>query len=120
MKTILVTGAYGFIGRNLCVELEKKNEYSLLKYGSSNTLEHLDDFVSKSDVIVHLAGINRPKFAEEFYKGNKELTEQIVELVKSTKRKIPLIYSSTIQVELDNDYGIINFCRKKLINLNRK
>ena len=121
MKTILVTGAYGFIGRNLCVELEKKNEYTLLKYGSSNTLEHLHDFVLKSDVIVHLAGINRPKFSEEFYKGNKELTEQIVELVKNTKRKIPLIYSSTTQAELDNDYGRSKLqAEESLINLNKE
>lgn len=105
LKKILVTGAYGFIGKNLSIELEKSGEYTLLKFGSSDTLENLKSFVLKSDVIIHLAGINRPKYDEEFHKGNKELTEKIIELVKNSNRKIPIIYSSSTQVLLDNEYG---------------
>jgi len=120
MKTILVTGAYGFVGRNLCVELKKSQEYTLLKFGSSDSFETLKSHVSKSDVVVHLAGINRPKYTEEFYKGNKELTEQIVELVKKSDRKIPIIYSSTTQAELENDYGRSKLlAEESLINLNK-
>ncbi len=61
--------------------------------------------IKVADFIVHLAGVNRPLNKEEFYQGNANLTYQLTRLIKKEKRNIPLIFSSSIQALLDNDYG---------------
>ena len=101
---ILVTGANGFIGKHVCVWLSRKN-HTLFRYDLDSTEEELKEYISKCDFIVHLAGINRPLTIEEFYDGNVNFTKHLVDLVKSTGRDIPIIFSSSIQASLDNDYG---------------
>jgi UDP-2-acetamido-2,6-beta-L-arabino-hexul-4-ose reductase len=105
MKTVLITGAYGFVGRNLFVELDKNNCYKILKYGTQHNIEYLISLIKESDVIVHLAGIHRPENVDEFYSGNKEFTEVLLNLVLKSNKSIPIIYTSSTQVILDNDYG---------------
>ena len=101
---VLVTGAKGFIGRHMC-QLLKRNNHVVFEYDLASTEEELIDYISKADFIVHLAGINRPLSVEEFYDGNANFTAKLVDLLKKTQKFTPIIMSSSIQAELDNDYG---------------
>ena len=101
---ILVTGAAGFIGRHLCLKLYRLG-FNVLQYDIDSSREDLEKYVSQCDFVVHLAGVNRPQYKEEFYNGNYNLTVLLVELLKAKKKNTPIIMSSSIQAELDNDYG---------------
>ena len=103
---VLITGADGFIGSNLQAFLKtSSNSYEIDKYTLDNTEEELAEKISKADFIVHLAGVNRPQTPDEFYSGNSDLTKTIVDILVKNKLSTPLIFSSSIQAELDNDYG---------------
>lgn len=100
---ILVTGSSGFIGKNLCETLKiKKIDFICFDRDTKNTLE---DCVNECDFVIHLAGVNRPLNNEEFYNGNTNLTYRLIELLKNKNCKTPIILSSSIQAEKDNDYG---------------
>ena len=101
---ILVTGSNGFIGKHMCLHL-KRYGYEVLPYDIDSSEEDLREYISKADFVVHLAGINRPLTNEEFYNGNTNFTKKVVDLIVASKRNIPVIMSSSIQAELDNDYG---------------
>jgi len=113
---ILVTGAKGFIGKNLISTLqnirdEKDKSFKLEK--SITIFEYdlgmdemlLESYCKNADFIFHLAGVNRPKKAEEYLKGNCEFTAKILEILKKYQRKCPVLLSSSIQAELNNPYG---------------
>lgn len=101
---VLITGGLGFVGQNLEVRLKEEGIQTLL-FDKDNTQEELVAMLGEADFIVHLAGVNRPLNKEEFYQGNANLTYQLTELIKVTGRNIPLIFSSSIQAVLNNDYG---------------
>ena len=101
---VLVTGAKGFIGKHMCLHLERLG-FTVLPYDLDNSDEDLKAFVDEADFIVHLAGINRPLTIEEFYDGNSNFTAKVVDFVKKSNKNTPIIMSSSIQAELDNDYG---------------
>lgn len=103
MKKILVTGAAGFIGKNLCLMLEQQG-YEVLKF-DRNTEEPLEELVKQADMVMHLAGVNRPMSTQEFYDGNANLTVRLIRILEADGRKLPLLLSSSIQAERDNDYG---------------
>ena len=101
---ILVTGSAGFIGRHLCLKL-KNLGFNVFEYDIDSKVEDLENYIDRCDFIVHLAGVNRPQYTEEFYNGNFNLTVRLVELLKVKRKNTPIILSSSIQAELDNDYG---------------
>ena len=101
---ILVTGSNGFIGKHLCLKLERQG-FNIFSYDLENEEEDLRNYISQADFVVHLAGINRPLDNKEFYEGNTELTKKLIDLINSSGKQIPVIMSSSIQAELDNDYG---------------
>lgn len=103
MRNILVTGANGFVGKNLVATLKQLNKYNIFTYDLNNTEEELKAFVEDSDFIFHLAGVNRPVEVKEFYEGNTGLTENIISMLKN--KNTPILITSSIQAELDNDYG---------------
>lgn len=103
---ILVTGAKGFIGRNLVERLKTFKEYEVIEIDRDNSKEELEKEVLKADFIFHLAGINRPLIEEEFMEGNVKFTKDIIELLISNKKNTPILMSSSIQAELDNPYGV--------------
>jgi UDP-2-acetamido-2,6-beta-L-arabino-hexul-4-ose reductase len=105
MKTILVTGAQGFLGTNLCVALRRRGDCEVLEFTRSNFVTDLSPLVARADLIFHLAGINRPKDESEFTHGNAELTRRLCEAIESSGRRPLLVLSSSIQAELDNAYG---------------
>lgn len=102
---VLVTGSKGFIGKNLVERINTLEDYEVLKIDIDNREEEIYNSVLDAEIIFHLAGVNRPQNVEDFYKGNTYLTEKIVNILKTANRKTPIIMSSSIQADLDNDYG---------------
>ena len=103
---ILVTGANGFVGRNLCSVLDRREGLSLLRFDIENTAAELHAALDQADVIFHLAGVNRPKDPKEFETGNTGLTQDICQYLMQKGRKPLLIITSSSQAALDNPYGI--------------
>lgn len=103
---ILITGAKGFVGRNLTLWLKGKKEYELLEYDIDTGKDLLEEYVRQADFLVHLAGVNRPTNVEEFETGNKGFTEEILSLLDKYEKKISIILSSSIQAARDNPYGV--------------
>lgn len=102
---ILVTGANGFIGKNLCTTLEQYKEYHLLKADIFTSPKELTAYLQECEFVFHLAGVNRPKEEKEFFTGNADYTTQIVNELKELGRKVPILFTSSIQAERDNPYG---------------
>jgi len=105
MKQILVTGSEGFVGKNLCVALSRLDNVVIQRFDKENSIDELKNHLDNSDYIFHVAGVNRPKDENEFVNGNIELTEIIVTHLIENKKKTPIVFTSTIQAELDNPYG---------------
>lgn len=101
---ILVTGAKGFIGRNLIEEL-KRQGHEILAYDIDGTQKQLDEYASSCEFVYHLAGVNRPENPEDFMSGNFGFTSVLLESLKKHGNKAPIMLSSSIQAELDNPYG---------------
>jgi UDP-2-acetamido-2,6-beta-L-arabino-hexul-4-ose reductase len=105
MVKILVTGADGFIGKNLCVKLSEIKDIELVEITRYSTRPQLAVAVNSVDFIFHLAGVNRPKKVSEFVEGNADFTQYLCELVKNSGKKIPIVFTSSAQATLDNPYG---------------
>lgn len=105
MRTILVTGAKGFVGSHICLALRRSATANVIEFTSLNRPEELPRMISSADAVIHLAGVNRPKDDADFEVGNAQLTKTLCSALKADGRKIPLIVSSSIQAEIDNPYG---------------
>jgi len=101
---VLVTGANGFIGKNLLVHLREQGIESIL-FTHEMDLADLEAKLEEVDFVFHLAGVNRPKDIAEFADGNAGLTQQLCNLIRSSGRKVPVLYTSSIQAESGNPYG---------------
>lgn len=106
MKTVLVTGAKGFIGKNLIVSFKRRADIEVIEYDIDSPAEQLEEGLARADVIFHLAGVNRPERVEEFTEGNFYLTRQICDALRRLGRKPLLVLSSSTQAALDNPYGL--------------
>ena len=102
---ILITGAGGFVGRNLVATLHAMGCKNLLLFEKDDTVDTLADYCRRAAFVVHLAGINRPKDPSEFYSGNAGLTDTMLHLLAECGNKAPVLVTSSIQAALDNDYG---------------
>ena len=102
---ILVTGSDGFIGKNLIVELQNQGFKKLLLCNRETTLERLKNYTNKCDVVIHLAGINRPKEEAEYQNGNVEFTRLLVDFLKDNPKSPMVIFSSSVQAGEENAYG---------------
>jgi len=121
MKTVLVTGSEGFIGKNLIVRLQELDNVAIKSFDKDDDINTLKKYLQESDFIYHLAGVNRPKNVEEFEKVNVGLTGTLIELLEEMNKKIPVVITSSIQAKLDNPYGkskkraedeLIKYCNK--------
>jgi UDP-2-acetamido-2,6-beta-L-arabino-hexul-4-ose reductase len=117
MMKILITGAKGFIGKNLIAELNNikegkakgynlKPELTLFKYDIDTDPSLLDRYCKNVDFVFHLAGVNRPKEQSEFMEGNFGFTSLLLATLKKHDNNCPVMLSSSIQAELDNPYGV--------------
>ena len=119
--SILVTGANGFIGKNLCIRLNEYKEFNLIKFIRGDSLDQLEKSIIDADVIFHIAGENRPKTVDMFKTVNIDLTKSICDVLLKRSLKIPIIFTSSSQVKDDNEYGKSKKGAEKiLINLNKK
>jgi UDP-2-acetamido-2,6-beta-L-arabino-hexul-4-ose reductase len=113
---VLVTGAKGFIGKNLVTALknilDKKDKTrnfeieEVYEFDIDTDIKLLDEYCSKCDFVFHLAGVNRPKDEKEYLEGNFGFTSVILDTLKKNKNTCPVMISSSTQAELDNPYGI--------------
>ena len=102
---ILVTGAKGFIGKNLIAELRNRKYDDIFEFDKDTDLKLLDEYCKHSDFVFHLAGVNRPKEQSEFMEGNFGFTTVLLDTLKKYDNKCPIMISSSIQAELNNPYG---------------
>jgi UDP-2-acetamido-2,6-beta-L-arabino-hexul-4-ose reductase len=103
---ILITGAKGFIGRNLISYLESTTDYNLIKFNKNENELSLKKKVLKSDIIFHLAGVNRENNKNSFLKNNILLTKKICSFILKNNKKIKLIFASSTQAIKNNFYGV--------------
>jgi UDP-2-acetamido-2,6-beta-L-arabino-hexul-4-ose reductase len=102
---ILVTGANGFIGKNLVAELTNRGYRDIYTYTRDCDPSLLEQYLQDCQFVFHLAGVNRPKDEHEFESGNAGLTSRIVELLQRYDNRAPVLITSSIQAERDNPYG---------------
>lgn len=102
---ILVTGAKGFIGKNLISELRNRKYNVIYEYDIETDPKLIENYCSEADFVFHLAGVNRPKEQSEYMDGNFGFTSDLLETLKKYKNTCPVMISSSTQAKLDNPYG---------------
>lgn len=105
---VLITGASGFIARNLQLYLSPRQDVEVRCFDRSHTLQQLPALMEDVDFVFHLAGVNRPQDPAEFASGNTDLTATLCQAVASQAeagKRIPVIYTSSIQAAQANPYG---------------
>ncbi|MDH4554967.1 SDR family oxidoreductase [Pseudomonas sp. BN417] len=112
---VLITGANGFIGRNLVVHLEERKDIEVVRFTHENSLDDLVELVGKSEFVFHLAGVNRPQSVDEFRVGNTDLTRAVCDAIVKSGKRIPVLYTSSTQAELDNAYGVSKFAAEEAL-----
>ena len=120
---ILVTGAKGFVGKNLCAQLNnikdgKARNYGVVidavyEYDLDNTLEELDAWCADVDFVFNLAGVNRPQNQEEFMQGNFGFASILLDTLKKHVNKCPVMLSSSQQASLTGRFGNSEYGRSK-------
>ena len=102
---ILVTGAKGFIGKNLTAELRNRNYNDIYEYDMNSETTLLEKYAKDCDFVFHLAGINRPQNEKDFMDGNCGFTAILIDNLKKSCNDAPILITSSIQAEFDNPYG---------------
>ncbi|MDM0004453.1 capsular polysaccharide biosynthesis protein CapF [Variovorax sp. J22G73] len=106
---VLITGANGFVGKNLQLHLAERKEVQVVCFTREHSAEQLPTLLQGVDLVFHLAGVNRPQDPQEFTTGNAELTQRLCESVSaaaaSSGKKVPIVYTSSTQAGRDNPYG---------------
>ena len=106
---VLITGANGFLGRNLQLRLRERHDVQVVKYTRDQQAGQLAGLLKEVDFVFHLAGVNRPHESQEFTTGNTDLTRDLYQAVVAAARlmgrQIPILYTSSTQAAQDNAYG---------------
>ena len=106
---VLITGANGFVGRNLQLFLAERKDIEVVCFTREHAPAQLPALLRGVDFVFHLAGVNRPQNPLEFVAGNSDLTTALVTAVEAEMRasgkKVPVVYTSSIQAACDNPYG---------------
>ena len=103
---VLVTGAKGFIGKNLTAELRNRGYCNIYEYDTDTGEDLLESYCENCNFVFHLAGVNRPQDPKEFQEGNFDFTSKLLELLEKHNNTCPIMLASSVQAELDNPYGI--------------
>ncbi len=121
---ILVTGAKGFVGKNLCAQLKNIQDGKAKCYGDlvidaiytydiDSSLEELDAYCQDCDFVFNLAGVNRPKEQSEFMEGNFGFASTLLDTLKKHHNKCPIMISSSIQATLAGRFGTSEYGKSK-------
>lgn len=121
---ILVTGAKGFVGKNLCAELKNIQTGKAKCYGSlqieevyeydiDSTLDELEQYCQNADFVFNLAGVNRPQNTEEFMEGNFGFASTLLDTLQKYGNKAPVMLSSSAQASLTGRFGNSEYGRSK-------
>ena len=102
---ILVTGAKGFVGKNLVAELENRGYKDIFEYSRDTDESLLNEYTKECEFVFHLAGVNRPKDEKEFMEENFGFTLKLLDLLRKNNNKSPILITSSVQAEKDNPYG---------------
>lgn len=105
MTKVVITGGRGFLGRNLAAHLAEREDCQTTIFDLPNSIESLHRALLEADVVFHLAGVNRPQNPGEFESENVGLTEQLCAFLLESRRSPKIVFSSSVQAELDNPYG---------------
>ena len=112
---IVVTGSEGFIGSNLCIFLEEK-QHKVLRINRETEKRKSLEYLKKADFIFHLGGVNRPSELSEFNTDNVEFTRFITDSLMKYNRCTPIAFSSSIQIDANNDYGKSKLAAEQIVN----
>ena len=112
---VIITGSDGFIGKNLIFSLKESQNFELVLFNRDSKIEHLYDHLDDAELIIHLAGENRPKDENQYDKVNVDLTKYICDAALQSKKKIPIIFSSSTQATENNKYGISKLRAEKVL-----
>jgi UDP-2-acetamido-2,6-beta-L-arabino-hexul-4-ose reductase len=126
---ILVTGAKGFVGKNLCCALKNLRDGNdktrpslkidkIYEYDLNTEVSLLDEYCANADFVFNLAGVNRPKNNSEFMEGNFGFSSTLLDTLKKHKNTCPVMLSSSIQATLIGRYGTSNYGKSKLAGEN--
>jgi len=106
---VLITGANGFVGKNLLLHLAERKDVEVFCFNRGNDVADLATMLNGVDFVFHLAGVNRPQHQREFVEGNVDLTRSLCQalgvVAETTGKKIPIVYTSSTQADRDNAYG---------------
>ena len=103
---ILITGAYGFLGKNLIARLKQNGDkYSVYSYDINTPFEELQRFTKDCDFVFNFAAVHRPKENSEFEKVNHLFFDDLLSLLKKNNNLCPVLYTSSIQATNGTDYG---------------
>lgn len=102
---VLITGADGFVGKNLIAHLSERRDVEILRFVRGDDAALLPALMPDVDFVFHLAGVNRPQDPQEFFTGNTDLTQAVCDAIKASGKQIPVLYTSSSQAEQDNPYG---------------
>ncbi len=106
---VLITGANGFVGKNLQLHLAGRSDVQVVCFTRSDGLAQLSVMIQGVDFVFHLAGVNRPLDPVEFVSGNTDLTQALCKVVatvaETTGKKVPVVYTSSTQAAHENAYG---------------
>ena len=121
---ILVTGAKGFVGKNLCENIKNIRDgkdrtrsfvvENVFEYDVDSSAEELDEWCAKADFVFNLAGVNRPKDNAEFMSGNFGFASTLLDTLKKHKNACPVMLSSSVQATLMGRYGGSDYGKSKL------
>lgn len=102
---IVITGADGFLARNLAVRLKERGHHDVGLVTRNTPADALEALLSRAEFIFHLAGVNRPQDPSEFTSGNVDFTANVCKVLRRHGRQAPVVFSSSIQATLDSPYG---------------
>ncbi len=106
---VLITGVDGFVGKNLQLHLAERKDVQVVCFTRKHSVNEIPDLLDGVGFVFHLAGVNRPQDPADFASGNTDLTvalcKAVAEVAETTGRKVPVVFTSSIQAALDNPYG---------------
>lgn len=102
---VLITGANGFVGKNLRAALMKQEEIKVLTYDLNTSEDLLTEYCKNCEFVFHFAGVNRTNNPEDYYTGNYEFTKKLTDILIERGNTCPILYTSSVHAILDNPYG---------------